>query len=271
LLRLFVLLVCGFYFIVVQIFWPPISRTYRPIFPLVFVLATGALLALPNVLAIRANIGRVSRALPLPAFVAMVELLYLVFTHPFLKTGKKSESGLLRQVLALTGPENYVLDCKGETIFRKRTSPLILERITGKAIKQGVLIDDTSRRCIETRTAVVTATTLHCFSQPTRQFIERNYLPVSGELRVAGARLTASLDLGQHSFEIVIPGFYEIVSSNGPVSGALDGVTYDGARFLDAGQHGFESKSKPSELFCIWRQAAERNFLPVAYYTGAKR
>jgi hypothetical protein len=44
-----------------------IQRTSR-----YFVLATGALLALPNVLAIRPKIGRVSRALPLPAFVAMV-------------------------------------------------------------------------------------------------------------------------------------------------------------------------------------------------------
>jgi hypothetical protein len=269
--RLFVLLVCGFYFVVVQIFWPPISRTYRPILPLAVVLATGALLAFPNALAIRPTFGRVFRVLPLPAFVAVVELLFLLGTHPFLKTGRKSESGLLRQVLALTGPDDYVFDCKGETIFRKRSSPFILERITIKAIQHGMLIDDTPRRCIETRTALVGALTLRCFSQSTRQFIERNYLPISDEVRVAGTRLTASMDPGQHSFEIVIPGSYEIVSSDGPVSGTLDGVTYDGARFLDVGRHSFESESKPSELFCVWGRAVERNLLPVAYYNREKR
>ena len=265
--RAFVLFLCGFYFIVVQIFWPPISRTYRPIFPLAFVLATGALLSLS---ANRPVVGRMARVLPLPALVGVAELLFLLSTHPFLKTGKKSESELLRQVLALTEPQDYVLDCKGETIFRKRSSPLILERITNKAVQSGMLVDDAPRRCIETRTAVVTTITAHCFSEPTRQFIERNYLPVSDALRVAGTKLAASPDGETHSFEIVIPGVYELVSSNGPVLGTLDGVPYSGARFLDAGRHDFGSESKSAELFCVWGRAVKQNFLPVAYYSGQK-
>lgn len=221
--RVLVLFVCASYFVVMQIFWVPISRTYRPIYPLIFILTTGALLAVANEFSIRSTVRRLLDVVPLPALGALAELLFLLILHPFLKADGKSESELLRQVLTLTTPDDYVLDCKGETIFRKRASPLIMERITTKAVQHGILVDDAPLRCVETRTCVVSAMALCSFSQPTRQFIERNYLPISDTLRVVGTKIAAPIDRSPHDFNIVIPASYEIISSSETVSGTLDG------------------------------------------------
>jgi hypothetical protein len=269
--RTFILFVCASYFMVLQIFWAPISRVFRPIHPLAFVLVTGALLALPNQFSNRSTIRRICAIVPLPAFIAIAEVLVLLIVHPFFRWDRKSESGLLRQILVLTTPEDYVLDSKGETIFRKRTSPLIMERITNKAVQSAMLIDDTPKRCIETRTCVVSALAAGSFSEPTRQFIERNYLPVSNSLRVAGIKLKPTEASGRCDFAIVIPALYEIVSLDGNVSGILDSVPYDGPRFLAAGQHSFESKGSENTLFCVWSRAIDRGFMPFSHRAEAEK
>src|SRR6202008_1776037 len=68
--RTFILFVCASYFMVLQIFWAPISRVFRPIHPLAFVLVTGALLALPNQFSNRSAIRRICAVVPMPAFIA---------------------------------------------------------------------------------------------------------------------------------------------------------------------------------------------------------
>ncbi|HEX4639666.1 MAG TPA: hypothetical protein VH170_09280 [Chthoniobacterales bacterium] len=66
------------------------------------------------------------------------------------------EEKLLREVLTLTFAEDYVLDGKGETIFRRRCFRPLLERITRKAIKRGIINDDAPQRCIDSH--------MHCFN-----------------------------------------------------------------------------------------------------------
>src|SRR5260370_34023107 len=126
--------VCASFFIVMQVFWLPISRTYRPIFPLVFVLLTGALLGLPTEFAMRSTIRRIFEAVQVTAFVALAEFLFLLAGHPFLKASRNSESELLRQVIAPTTTADCVLDPKGETIFRKRNSTRILLNFTHNVV-----------------------------------------------------------------------------------------------------------------------------------------
>jgi hypothetical protein len=235
------------------------------------VLVIGALLALPNQFSNRSTIRRIGAIVPFPAFIVIAELLVLLIVHPFLRSARKSESGLLRQILVLTTPDDYVLDCKGETIFRKRSSPLIMERITNKAVQSGMLVDDTPKRCVETRTCVVSALASRSFSEPTRQFIEGNYLAVSNNLRVAGIRLKTAEVFGRRDFDIVIPALYEIVSLDGSVSGIFDGVPYSGPRFLAAGQHSFESRGSGKTLFCVWSRAVDRGFMPFSHRAEAEK
>jgi hypothetical protein len=42
----------------------------------------------------------------------------------------------------------------------------------------------------------------------------------------------------------------------------LDGTPYDGARFLDAGRHGYAPAPGDARIAVIWAQAAERGFSP---------
>jgi len=264
--RVFVLVACAAYYFALHVFWPPISRTYPPIYPLAFVLLTGALAALSNRLAnFQGKIFATFRRLPLPAFLSLAEFFILISTRPIWKHTSKSETDLLRGVLALTGPSDYILDAKGETIFRPRCSNLILERITRKAIQRGLMMDDTRDTLVATHTCVVATIMIQRFLEPTRSFVEQHYVVVGSHLRVAGEELKPSAaNPNRCDFNVVIPASYKIISRNGPASGTLDGTLYEGARFLSAGPHTFEFVSTSDELFLLWAQAVDRYFTPFA-------
>ena len=173
--RAFLFLVSVFYFLALRILWPPMSRTFQPIRPLIFVLVTGALLALSNRLAqSKWTVGRSLRFVPLPAFIALVEFFLVLRAQAIWKDDTRDDVKLLRDVLVLTDPGDYILDAKGETIFRRRCSRAVLENITISAIKRGTMIDDAPQRCIETHTAVVATINKQRFSPATLQFVERN-------------------------------------------------------------------------------------------------
>jgi hypothetical protein len=265
--RAFVFLVCSSYLIALGMFWVSISRSYRAIDPLVFVLFSGALLALSDRLAHQwQDVFRILRLIPLPAFVALAEVAFLQGAQPGDRDHGGIEPVLLRSVLRLTGPEDYVLDCKGETVFRRRCFQPILEWITIKAIARGLITDDAPQRCIETHTCVVATVIMQRFSEGTLQFIERNYLPVTETLRVAGAVLHPSVkDSRRFDFEVVIPASYKIISRDQNVSGTLDGTPYHCGRFLAAGPHTFESTSTSHNLILLWTQAVDRHFTPFEH------
>jgi hypothetical protein len=268
--RVFVFLVCACYLLVLQVFWPPISRTYPPIYPLVFVILTAALLALSDKLVQRKGpIGQIFGLIPLAGFVALGELSLLLATQPIWKDSSRQETDLLRCVLALTEPDDYVLDCKGETIFRRRCFRPLLERITMESIERGIIKDDAPERCIETHTCVVATRLIGRFSPGTRQFVEQNYLPVAEDLRVAGVVLQPSArDSNRFDFEVVIPASYKIISRDGIVSGTLDGTPYNGAQTLAACAHTFESTSTSRNFTLLWAQAVDRHFTPFARHTS---
>jgi dolichyl-phosphate-mannose-protein mannosyltransferase len=267
--RAFLFLVSVFYFLALQILWPPMSRTFQPIRPLIFVLIAGALLALSNRLAhSKWTVWRSLRFVPLPAFVALVEFFLVLRAQAIWKDDTRNDTKLLRDVLVLTDPGDYILDAKGETIFRRRCSRAVLEHITTNAIERGTMIDDAPQRCIETHTAVVATINKQRFSPATRQFVERNYLLVTDDLRVAGLKLQASHENShRYDFEVVIPASYKIISRDNNVSGVLDGKPYDVARFLEPGVHTFESESTSNELFLLWSQAVDRGFTPFGRNT----
>ncbi|HEV2046129.1 MAG TPA: glycosyltransferase family 39 protein [Chthoniobacterales bacterium] len=268
--RAFVLIFCGTYLLLLKNFWMSITRQdLLPVYPLACVLGAGALLALSDALARhKSTISQVFRVMPLPAFVVFIEILFLVGMQPLWKDGTREHTVLLRSVLALTNPDDYVLDCKGETVFRPRCSRRVLEMITRRAIARGIFVDDVPQRCFETRTCVAATILSERFSEGTRRFVEQTYLPVANNLRVAGVIMTpSSNDPGRFNFEVVIPASYKIISRDNKVSGVLDGKPYDGARFLEPGVHTFESESTSNELFLLWSQAVDRGFTPFGRNT----
>ena len=262
--RALIFLVCATYVLALRIFWPPISRTYSPFYPLAFVMCSGALLALSDRLASHEwRVFRILQFTPLPACVALAEFFLLLGTRSVRKDGTRSEATLLRNVLALTEPSDYIFDAKGETIFRQRCFRPVLERITMKAIRQGIIADTTPEQFAETHTCVVATIMVERFSWATRHFVKHDYLPVTHNLRVAGTVLKSSPENPRRcNFEVVIPATYKIISRDASVSGTLDGTPYIGARFLAAGPHTFDSASTPDNLVLLWSQAVDRHFTP---------
>ena len=73
----------------------------------------------------------------LPLVVVLAEsALILRQAPPWVdETGDKIQ--FVRDVLKLTNPADYVMDSKGEAIYRRRPSNLILEGVTTRGIKAG--------------------------------------------------------------------------------------------------------------------------------------
>lgn len=265
--RAFVLLVTCFYLLVLRTFWPLIARDdYLPWYPLAFVLLTAALLAASNYLEKSGqSASRIFGILPVPAFLVVIELVVLCQTRPFWKDKTVDETNLLRDVLSLTTRQDYVFDSKGETVFRQRCFRPILETITRKRIRRGLISDTAPQRCVETRTCLAATGMIERFSPETREFLERNYLPIAKDLRVAGVRLQeTSKNSKRCDFDIVIPAEYRVVARDGAATGTLDGSVYQGPRFLPAGRHTFESTSDSGDLIVLWARAVEHNFSPFS-------
>lgn len=265
--RAFILFVCIFYFVAIKsgLWLLSSDSNYPPFLPLVSVLLTGALVGLSERLSSGDKISRIFRLVPLTAIVALLELFLLARTRLLWKNGAHRETNLLRDVLALTEPTDLVFDAKGETVFRERCFRPVLETITVKAIERGIMTDRAPQRCVETGTCVVATIMKKRFPPATRQFVERNYLAVAKNLRVAGTVLEPSTtNLHRFDFHVVIPASYKIIARDETVSGVLDGTPYSGARFLAAGPHNFESAatSTSNSFILLWAQAADRHFTP---------
>jgi len=264
--RAFIFLICGFYVPALCSFWNLLTRQdFLPYYPLVFVLVSGALLAVsPHLAKYNPRVSDYLRRFSLPAFIGLLELLLVIGTRPFWIDRAKLETNLLRGVLKLTDPGDYVLDCKGETIFRQRCFWPVTESIMAERFARKLVVDNAAQRAVETHTCV--AVMKGRMPWRAKQFIWKNHISVGNDLKVAGRFLRPSATDGSRmGFEVVIPAAYKIIARDGPVTGTLDGTPYDGARFLAPGVHTFVQTSSRTQLAFLWAQAVDRNFLPDKY------
>jgi Dolichyl-phosphate-mannose-protein mannosyltransferase len=262
--RSFVFVTAGFFFTALLSFWPFLSRQdYLPVYPLAFVIGTGAVLTILDRRARNRNIAKFWRVMPVPALFGVCQLLVVLFVHPFWVDKAKLGSDLLRTTLKLTEPGDFVFDRRGETVFRQRCFYPIIETFTEERIRRGLMADNTIQRCIDTRTCV--AILPDDMPLATFRFLEQNYLPIGNRLRVVGVPLHSSPDGKHFDFEIVIPASYRIIAGDvGTVTGVLDGERYEGQRrFLSPGTHTFVQTSAGHDLVVFWAQAVDRNFRPI--------
>jgi hypothetical protein len=248
-------------------FWPLLTRAdYLPFYPLFVLFLTPVVLAVPRWIA---HWRGESLSFPprytvlAPTFVALLEVGCLVVGGSLWRDRTRDEIDLLAEVLRLTQPTDPVVDLKGETVFRWRSSYYVLEGITKARIARGLIADDIPERLIATRTYVATADSDQ-FPPRTRTFLQENYVPV-GHLRVAGQFLTPQLvNDGAYAFpfNVQIPARYMIVPETGTATGWLDDTPYQNARFLGPGPHEYRSSFSEGRLALMWEQAVERGFSP---------
>ena len=187
----------------------------------------------------------------LPSLLLAGEIAYIVTDEPLSARPNQRRIGHLAQLLRLIDPGEYVLDTKGETIYRPRPTRLVLETLTINQIKSGHIQDDIVPRLIATRTALV-----HSSSRMTpaaQDFIDKNYVHVDGG-RVLGTNLPTPKNKPV-PFDIIIPERYGFVTMYGAATGTLDGRPIDGPRWLEPGHHQI--------VFCGCRRADH-------HYLGAR-
>ncbi len=198
-----------------------------------------------------------------PALAVLAFLLVGVVRDPVDNTPAPGKyERFLANVLKLTGPDDYVMDAKGEAIYRRRPYFFVLETQTRRKLIAGDLPDDIPERLVATRTAVTRTNRL---PDRAEAFVEAHYLRVGRGTSVLGQDLFSSeLEPTRYEFEVGVPERYVIVGKNGPVTGELDGTPLKNARELTAGRHIFIRSSPAQPIALFWARAAEKGFSAFA-------
>ncbi len=266
--RVLVFLIAGTFLTLLHGFWGIITRQdFIPNDPLLVLLVTP--LIFEGARRLSGKFSRADVAVPSLVFIPVLLVVGVVWILLGRSLRLKETQGQIRyvsEVLSLTGPHDYVMDFKGEAIFRHRPYYYVLEPMTRMHIKSGTIVDDIPQRMIDTKTCVALAVT-HRHSARTENFIRSNYLQVS-QVRVAGRFVEPSAD-GAFVFDIKVSVAYVLMDRNGLVSGKLDGTQTTGTCTLSAGSHRFEPARKIGGKLAVFLEPAWKKgfspFYPVPF------
>lgn len=267
-LRVVVFLTVALYVLALEGFWPLVTgQDYLPVWPLAAIAAIAGCQYWEDRLSAR---GAGRRALPAAVVLAVLvaELGVIVFKGPIWRDRGRAQTALLADVLRLTDGRDYVMDAKGETVFRRRPYFWVLETITRARLRRGLLSDTIPEAIVRTGCHVAVPDSAS-FPERGRAFLNANFISV-GRLRVAGCRLERLGPAGAPvPFAIAVPGLYTVVTPDGPAAGAIDGEAGAGPRFLAAGAHEFTPANRPQRLEVVWAKAIARGFSPFGPRRGA--
>jgi hypothetical protein len=265
--RIILLLAAFCYPILLASFWPLLTRQdYLPAIPVLSVAVIGLFF---GALAVRNDVlNRICNPL-LPAALILAEIAAIFSIHGPWRDRTRGEDGLIAAALRLTGPGDFIMDLKGETIFRRRPFYYALEAITRERIARGLIADDIPQRLVATRTAVVHSTKAFPFPPTAQAFVDANYLSV-GPLSVLGKVIAPEPpspdgEPRAYRFQIAVPDEYVVIGQDGVLeNGLLDGepLTPTGRR-LQAGTHEFASHAA-GRLIVFWANAWRNGFRPLA-------
>lgn len=255
----FSFLAAAFFYVFLVSFWPVLTaEDYLPFFPAMAVTVAPLLLWI-----CRFNVSRLGvNATQTASFLVLAQLAWIVGTNSPLNDLAADKVGIVADTLKLTAKTDYVMDAKGETIYRRRPFHYVLERMTLWRLHHGLTEDNIISRLIETRTPLALT---HRMPMETRQFIHANYVPVAYRVWVLGKELPISSSRTPQpaGFDVIIPARYVLASSDGLVNGTLDGVTLHGPRELAAGHHEFvRAPGTHGDVMLVWAQAWERGYSP---------
>jgi hypothetical protein len=199
----------------------------------------------------------------LGSILAAAELLWIFAIALPWQDDTRDKVGMVADALKLTAPEEFVMDSKGETIYRRRPFHYVLESRTFQRLHRKLIIDDIADSLVRTRTPLAT---LKRMPPHARAFIRENYIPIAYRLRVAGkvVRDHAVSVNDRCSFEVAVPQRYALVTPAGAAEGTLDDILLSGPRELESGTHLFIPSQSSGELVLIWAHALECGYSPFA-------
>ena len=186
--------------------------------------------------------------------IALAEIVLVTATGRLHRDETRDGLLVIEQTLQLTSPGEFVMDLKGETVFRPRAFYYVLEPMTKRRIQAGKIADTIVSDILRTRTMLI-GPDLYGYPRAARRFLQKNFVFI-GAVRVPGRILR------EMSFQVDVPAEYAIVGRSDAFDGALDGRPYDGARHLAAGIHTISPMPSGESYALLWARAAERGFTP---------
>jgi hypothetical protein len=235
--RLFIFLACAGYFLILVAFWPMTSmESYLPFYPLAILLITPFL---------------VRRPVMAPSICGVAIAAIVIVAEPWQNAAAR-EIRIVTEVVSMTMPGDPVMDLKGETIFRPRSSFLVLEGITNAKLRLGLIRDSIAESLVLTATHVVVSDSL---PPRTRHFVQSYYVPW-GSVYVAGVRLPQLRgDGAPASFNVAIRGPYVVLGDHGVVRAMIDGEWAMSGVELKPGAHTLVVFERVSRPLVIWTGA----------------
>ena len=264
--RVFLFLTATIYYGFLYSVWTLLTRQdFLPFYPVMMVVAVPWLLQGADAAERRfgsAQTRGLIRSTALCGVAAFEIALILLGRSPFID-GTQREREILAEVLRLTRPGEYVMDFKGESVFRQRAFFYVLEPLTFVRLRRGLIDDNVAERLVKTGTCVVLNQD-RWYPKQAAAFMTENYLPI-GRTRVAGRIIArAPTAAGESiSFDVAAPAQYILWTDGRPVHGALDGKPYAGAVDLSAGPHVFQPAEDYRRLAIFWARAAEAGYTPL--------
>lgn len=252
--RIFLFLVAGIYYAALFSFWTLLTRQdFLPFHPVAMVLIAALVAWLAE--------KRLRPVWVLAGF-GIVEIALIFGGRPPWIDGTAREREILGDTLRLTRPGEWVMDFKGECVFRRRAFFYVTEPLTFVRLRRGI-IEDTVPADILEKKVMVALNQDRWFPKMGAAFMTENFLPV-GRMRVAGKVIAKdAVEAGATvAFVVAVPAPYALWSDGKPVRGTLDGTPYTGARELDSGPHEFRSEEGHRRLAIIWQRAVEAGFTP---------
>jgi hypothetical protein len=250
------------YLALLKSYWPLVTtQDFLPATPLLALLGVSWLVAWPQ--GSRWWEHGVRNAGVGLALALLVEWVLVTRAEPPWRRFVPYERELLSQVLRDTKPDEAILDLKGETVFRPRVSPLVLEGVTKARIARGLLPDRIPQDVTASR-AHFTIVDDPNFPPATRWFLNRHFVSI-GLLRVLGTDLgvrRSSVDT-LRSFDVSYRERFAVLADGRPGGGALDGIPYRGVRWLQAGTHRYRPLPGESHVLIAWASAVERHLVPT--------
>ncbi len=255
-------LFAGFYYTALMSFWALITRQdYLPFYPV------AVLVVVPWILYGAARLG--SRATPwVMGTVGVIEIALILGGRPPGINGTLFEREILREVLQLTRPGEYVMDFKGEAVFRQRAFYYVIEPLTYNRMSRK-LIKDTIKEDLVAKNVHVVLNRKQSYLKDTVDFLTENYLTI-GQVRVSGRILSVGKTApgALFTFPVAVGGSYVLWSKRLPVHGLLDGQPFDGPRELAPGTHTFQAEGAYPCLALLWDRAAAAGYKPIINWHG---
>jgi hypothetical protein len=193
----------------------------------------------------------------LPVAVALMGLGLIIKSESPFQDQTKQKISMVATALQLTEPSDYVMDSKGETIYRRRPFYYVLEGLTGRRMKAGLIPDTIPEQLVETETPLATVRRM---PRAAADFIRKNYIPIAFRLSVLGQILTANDE--KFGFEIAVPSIYSVIAEFGSFEGTLDGKSISGPVRIEAGHHEIQRVSGSGRVALLWARAAEKGYDP---------